>query len=157
MRCPFCRADNDRVIDSRSSDDSFAIRRRRECSACNRRFTTYERIEDLTIKVIKKDGSRVPFDREKIKQGLQKACWKRPVGEQQIEAVISAVENEIYREENNEVESQKLGELVMQQLQKLDQVAFVRFASVYREFKDARDFAQAIGEFENPSRKKPTP
>ena len=154
MRCPFCQSDNDRVIDSRSSEDSFAIRRRRECIECNRRFTTYERIEDLTIRVVKKDGSRVPFERDKIKQGLQKACWKRPIGEEQIEAVIAAIEEEIYREESNEVGSQRLGELVMQQLQQLDQVAYVRFASVYREFKDANDFVQAIGEFEATKRKK---
>ncbi|HZZ71881.1 MAG TPA: transcriptional regulator NrdR [Pirellulales bacterium] len=153
MRCPFCRCDNDRVIDSRASEDGFAIRRRRECE-CGRRFTTYERIEELTIKVIKKDGSRVPFDRIKIKQGLQKACWKRPISEDQIEAVVAAVENEIYRKENNEIESQELGAILMEHLRKLDQVAYVRFASVYREFKDARDFVQAIGQLEDQGRKK---
>ena len=154
MRCPICRTDNDRVIDSRASEDGFAIRRRRVCADCGRRFTTYERIEELTIKVIKKDGSRVPFDREKIKQGLQKACWKRPVSDEKIEAIVAGVENDIYRKENNEVESQELGELVMQHLRKIDQVAYVRFASVYREFKDARDFVQAIGQLEDQGRKK---
>ena len=154
MRCPFCRTDNDRVIDSRASEDGFAIRRRRVCADCGRRFTTYERIEELTIKVIKKDGSRVPFDREKIKQGLQKACWKRPVSDEKIEVIVAGVENDIYRKENNEVESQELGELVMQHLRKIDQVAYVRFASVYREFKDARDFVQAIGQLEDQGRKK---
>lgn len=144
MRCPFCRDDNDRVIDSRASEDGFAIRRRRECSSCSRRYTTYERVEEVSIKVIKKDGVRVPFDREKIKQGLSKACWKRPVSADQIEAVVAAVENDIYSNFDSEVESRYIGELVMQQLRQLDQVAFVRFASVYREFKDVRDFVEEL-------------
>lgn len=144
MRCPFCRDDNDRVIDSRASEDGFAIRRRRECLSCQRRYTTYERVEEVAIKVIKKDGVRVPFDREKIKQGLSKACWKRPVSADQIESVVSAVENDIYSNFDSEVESRYIGELVMQQLRQLDQVAFVRFASVYREFKDVRDFVDEL-------------
>jgi transcriptional repressor NrdR len=144
MQCPFCRVDNDRVIDSRASQDSFAIRRRRECLGCKRRFTTYERIEEPSVKVVKKDGGRVPFDREKIKQGLTKACWKRPVSGDQIEAVVTAVETDIYDKFDAEVETRYLGELVMQHLRKLDQVAFVRFASVYREFKDVRDFVEEL-------------
>jgi transcriptional repressor NrdR len=144
MRCPFCRSDNDRVIDSRASQDGFAIRRRRECLSCKRRYTTYERIEELNVKVVKKDGVRVPFDRNKIKRGLEKACWKRPVSDDQIEAIVTAVENDMYTNFDAEVESQYLGELVMQHLRKLDQVAYVRFASVYREFQDAHDFVEEL-------------
>jgi transcriptional repressor NrdR len=144
MKCPFCRLDNDRVIDSRSSEDSYAIRRRRECLACRRRYTTYERIEEPAIKVVKKDGVRVPFEREKIKQGLEKACWKRPVSNEQMEAIVTAVENDVHANFDTEVGSQYLGELVMGHLRKVDQVAFVRFASVYREFKDVRDFVDEL-------------
>lgn len=145
MRCPFCRVDNDRVIDSRASQDGFAIRRRRECLACRRRYTTYERIEETAIKVVKKDGVRDAFQREKIKKGLEKACWKRPVSDEQIEAVVSAIEADVYANFDTEVESRYLGEMVMKQLRQLDQVAFVRFASVYREFEDVRDFVEELG------------
>lgn len=145
MNCPFCRVDNDRVIDSRASEDGMAIRRRRECLDCKRRFTTYERIEEPAIKVVKKDGTRVPFERDKIKRGLEKACWKRPVSDEQIEAIVNSVQSELMAKFENEVESRWLGELVMQHLRKLDQVAFVRFASVYREFKDVRDFVDELG------------
>lgn len=144
MKCPFCRVDNDRVIDSRASDDGLAIRRRRECLACRRRYTTYERIEESLIKVVKKDGVRVPFERDKLKRGLEKACWKRPISDEQIEAVVSAVEDEVYANFDTEVESRYLGELLMKHLAQLDQVAYVRFASVYREFKDARDFVHEL-------------
>lgn len=144
MKCPFCRVDNDRVIDSRASEDGSAIRRRRECLDCKRRYTTYERIEETSLKVIKKDGGRVPFERDKIKRGLERACWKRPISEEQIEAVVTAVESDVYANFDSEVPSQYLGELVMQMLGKLDQVAFVRFASVYREFKDVRDFVEEL-------------
>ncbi|MEX2187188.1 MAG: transcriptional regulator NrdR [Pirellulales bacterium] len=144
MRCPYCHVDNDRVIDSRASQEGYAIRRRRECLACKRRYTTYENIEDLAIKVVKKDGSRVPLDREKIRRGLEKACWKRPVSDEQIEAVVAAVEHEVFTAYEHEVESRSLGDLVMKHLRDLDQVAFVRFASVYREFKDVSDFAQEL-------------
>lgn len=144
MRCPFCHLDNDRVIDSRASGDGYAIRRRRECLSCKRRYTTYENIEEATIKVIKKDGSRVPLDRDKIKRGLERACWKRPISAEQIEAVVAAVEHDVFTKFDSEVESRYVGELVMKQLRELDQVAFVRFASVYREFKDVRDFVQEL-------------
>lgn len=144
MRCPFCRNDNDRVIDSRASDDGFSIRRRRECLSCKRRYTTYERLEEMNIKVVKKGGEREPFSRQKISSGLSKACWKRPISDDQIEAIIAAVETEIYAEFDNEVDSRALGELVMKHLGALDQVAFVRFASVYREFKDVRDFVDEL-------------
>ena len=144
MKCPFCRVDQDRVLDTRGSQDGYAIRRRRECLHCKRRYTTYEQIEELGLKVVKKDGVRVPFDREKIRVGLEKACWKRPISSEQIEAIVSAVENQIYTDFESEVDSQALGELVMQHLRLLDQVAFVRFASVYREFKDVRDFVEEL-------------
>jgi transcriptional repressor NrdR len=145
MRCPYCRQDNDRVIDSRASQDGFATRRRRECISCHRRYTTYEKIEEPAVKVIKKDGTRVPFERDKIKRGLERACWKRPVSDDQLESIVSAVENEVYELADAEVESDALGEMVMKRLRQLDQVAYVRFASVYRQFQDARDFVHELG------------
>ncbi|HEY4761570.1 MAG TPA: transcriptional regulator NrdR [Thermoguttaceae bacterium] len=144
MKCPFCHEDNDRVIDTRASEDGFATRRRRECLGCKRRYTTYEHIEGTTVKIIKKDGSREPFDRSKIKQGLEKACWKRPISDAQLEKVVSDVENEIDANFEAEVESRQIGELVIRRLRELDQVAYVRFASVYRQFKDARDFVDEL-------------
>ena len=144
MLCPFCRTDNDRVIDSRSGDDGASIRRRRECLACRRRFTTYERLERQTLAVVKKGGVREPFDRDKIKRGLAKACWKRPVTEDDIEAAVSALEGELYGAYESEVPSRVIGERLMDLLRELDQVAFVRFASVYREFKDVRDFVDEL-------------
>lgn len=144
MKCPYCRADNDRVIDSRASEEGLAIRRRRECIACGRRYTTHERVEDTTIKVVKKDGVREPFDRAKLERGLAKACWKRPVGSDEIEAVVAAIEADVYSKFESEVESRYLGERLMDALRQLDQVAFVRFASVYREFKDVRDFVDEL-------------
>jgi len=144
MKCPSCQSDNDRVIDSRTSQDGFAIRRRRECLACRRRYTTYERIERRVIKVVKKDGSREPFARNKIKQGLEKACEKRPISEDQLEAVVAAAENDIEANFESEVESRYLGELVMRHLRDLDQVAYVRFASVYRQFEDVQDFLSEL-------------
>lgn len=140
MKCPYCRVDNDRVIDSRASQEGLAIRRRRECVNCGRRFTTYERPEETTIKVIKRDGSRVPFEREKIKRGLERACWKRPISSRQIESTTIDIENEVYQQFESEVQSRQLGELVMRYLRDLDGVAFVRFASVYRQFNDVYDF-----------------
>jgi len=144
MKCPYCRADNDRVIDSRASEDNFAIRRRRECLACRRRYTTYERIEETGLKVIKKNGTRMPFERDKLKRGLEKACWKRPISDEQIEGVVSAVEADVFVHFDAEVESEYLGELLMKHLLQLDQVAYVRFASVYRKFQDVRDFVEEL-------------
>lgn len=132
------------MIDSRASQDGAAIRRRRECLSCDRRYTTYERPEETTIKVVKKDGSRAPFDREKIQKGLERACWKRPISTRQIEATVEAIENDVYQGYETEIESAELGQLVMEHLRELDQVAFVRFASVYREFKDAQDFVEEL-------------
>jgi transcriptional repressor NrdR len=144
MKCPSCQSDNDRVIDSRASQDGYAIRRRRQCLDCKRRYTTYERVEGPAFKVVKKDGSREPYDRLKIKQGLEKACWKRPVSDAQIEAILVTLENDLESRIDAEVESRLLGELVMQQLRELDEVAYVRFASVYRQFKDLRDFVDEL-------------
>jgi transcriptional repressor NrdR len=155
MRCPFCHVDNDRVIDSRASQEGYAIRRRRECLGCKRRYTTYENIEDLAIKVVKKDGSRVPLDREKIRRGLERACWKRPVSDEQIEAIVAAVEHEVFTNFDTEVDSRVLGDLVMKHLREVDQVAFVRFASVYREFKDVSDFAQELQHMLSEKRRSP--
>jgi len=144
MKCPFCQADNDRVIDSRASEDGFATRRRRECLACKRRYTTYERVERTVMKVVKKDGARVPFDRNKLKLGLEKACWKRPISNARLEAIVSEIENHIEANFDSEVESRYVGELVMQHLRELDQVAYVRFASVYRQFEDVQDFVDEL-------------
>lgn len=144
MRCPFCRHDNDRVIDSRASNDGASIRRRRECLNCNRRYTTYERPEETTIKVVKKDGSRAPFSREKIQRGLERACWKRSISSRQIERAVDAIENDVYQNFETEIESRELGLLVMEHLKELDEVAFVRFASVYRQFNDVQDFFEEL-------------
>lgn len=144
MKCPFCRTDNDRVCDSRACQDGFSIRRRRQCLKCRRRYTTYERIEESTIKVVKRDGSRVPFSRDKIRHGLERACWKRPIGDRDIERTVAAIENDVYTSFDLEIESRRLGELVMEHLRELDEVAFVRFASVYRQFADAGDFVDEI-------------
>ncbi|MDH3716917.1 MAG: transcriptional regulator NrdR [Planctomycetota bacterium] len=154
MKCPFCRLDNDRVIDSRGGQDGFVIRRRRECLSCQRRYTTYERVEEHPVKVIKKDGARVLFERDKIQRGIEKACWKRPVSNEQIEAVLADIENDIYTNFDNEVESRYLGEMIMQHLRQLDQVAYVRFASVYREFQDVHDFVDELQPMLNESKPK---
>jgi transcriptional repressor NrdR len=141
--CPFCKHDETKVIDSRGSQE-FVIRRRRECLKCERRFTTYEKIEESPLKVIKKDGSRVPFDRTKIRDGIEKACWKRPVSEETIERIVSDIEVDLYENFEREVPSRYIGEKVMDALRHVDQVAFVRFASVYREFKDVNDFVEEL-------------
>lgn len=143
MMCPFCKHDETKVIDSRGSQE-FVIRRRRECLKCERRFTTYEKIEDSPLKVVKKDGSRVPFDRTKIRDGIEKACWKRPVSEETIERIVSDIEVDLYENFEREVPSRYVGEKVMDALRTVDQVAFVRFASVYRDFKDVTDFVEEL-------------
>jgi transcriptional repressor NrdR len=146
MRCPYCRADNDRVIDSRAHEGGHAIRRRRLCQDCRRRYTTYERVEESTIRVIKKDGVRVPFDREKLKRGMERACWKRPIREEQLDEIVTAIENQICDSMESEIESRQLGQMIMEQLRGVDQVAYVRFASVYREFNDANDFVEELND-----------
>ncbi|MCA9231365.1 MAG: transcriptional repressor NrdR [Planctomycetales bacterium] len=155
MKCPFCRMDNDRVIDSRACQDGFAIRRRRQCLKCKRRYTTYERIEESAIKVVKKDGSRVPFSRDKIKCGLERACWKRPISDRDIDRTVSGIENDVYSSFESEIDSRRLGELVMDHLRELDEVAFVRFASVYRQFADAGDFVDELRPFLSKTRQTP--
>ena len=143
MLCPFCQHDETKVIDSRTSQD-FSIRRRRQCLQCERRFTTYERIEESPVKVVKKDGARIPFDRAKIRFGIEKACYKRPVSDQQIDQLVADVEAAIYEDGLREVASRQIGEMVFNALRELDKVAFVRFASVYREFKDVNDFVDEL-------------
>ena len=143
MLCPFCREGESKVVDSRGSQD-FVIRRRRECLKCGRRFTTYEKMEESPLKVIKKDGSRVPFDREKIRSGLEKACYKRPISPDQIEQILDRVEHAVYETFEREVPSRYVGEQVCEALKLVDQVAFVRFASVYRSFQDVNDFVEEL-------------
>jgi transcriptional repressor NrdR len=140
MRCPYCKADQDRVIDSRATSDGYSIRRRRECEQCSRRFTTYERMEEAPLRVVKKDGSRVPFDRNQIYKGMLKACEKRPVSMEDLDNITSSIERKLSEMFDREVGSKYIGQLVMEELKKLDQVAYVRFASVYREFKDVEQF-----------------
>ncbi|HEX4620430.1 MAG TPA: transcriptional regulator NrdR [Myxococcaceae bacterium] len=140
MRCPFCRDPDNKVIDSRESHEGSVIRRRRECLRCQRRFTTYERVEELTPLIVKKDGRREAFDREKLLAGLKKACEKRPVSVDQLEDAISEIERQLQGMGEKEVRSSFLGEEVMRRLQELDEVAYVRFASVYRSFHDIAEF-----------------
>ena len=149
MHCPFCRTDDTRVIDSRSTQDG-AIRRRRECLTCVRRFTTYEKIEESPLRVVKKDGSRTPFRREKIIRGLEQACYKRPVSQDDITKLVALVESDLYETFDREIPSQMIGEAVMDRLRDLDGVAYVRFASVYREFEDVSDFSVEIEDLPRP-------
>lgn len=144
MRCPYCGHLEDKVVDSREAGDGQATRRRRECLGCSRRFTTYERIEEIMPAVVKKDGRREPFDRKKILEGLTRACQKRPVSAARIEALVSAVERQIQELGEKEVPSRVVGEAVMTRLRDLDPVAFVRFASVYRAFEDVGDFMSEL-------------
>ncbi len=146
MKCPFCRRDNDKVIDSRSCEGGFVIRRRRTCQSCDRRYTTYERITEVDIKVVKKNGAREPFQTDKIRNGLKRACWKRPVTNEQLESLIAKVEQEVVTkfEQVDEIGSFELGRIVMDELFELDQVAYVRFASVYRQFSGAQDFVSEV-------------
>lgn len=145
MQCPYCGQDDDKVVDSRSSDGGRVVRRRRQCLDCRKRFTTYERIEDtVRLTVVKKDGSRVPYDRNKILAGLQAACYKRPVSERDLLDVIEATEEEIFRHFEKELPSSFIGDKVSQHLRAIDQVAYVRFASVYRSFQDVGEFIEEV-------------
>ena len=144
MKCPFCGDDNTRVIDSRPADDNEAIRRRRQCAECGKRFTTYEKVETIPLIVIKKDKNRETYDRSKIESGVVRSCHKRPVSVDQIEACVDEIENKIFNLGVREIESEKIGEIVMDQIRDLDQVAYVRFASVYRQFKDADTFMSEL-------------
>ncbi len=159
MRCPYCHVDGkDRVIDSRPVEDGAAIRRRRVCESCNRRYTTYERIEDtVRLTVIKKDGTRIPYDRNRIMTGIQKACYKRPISSELISKMVDAVEEEVSRTFAREVPSQSIGECVMKHLRRVDPIAYVRFASVYREFQDVRQLVdEAQDAFKRSQEEDPT-
>lgn len=144
MKCPFCDHENTRVIDSRPAEDNNSIRRRRVCDECGKRFTTYEKIETIPLIIIKKDNNREAYDRAKIEAGVLRACHKRPVSAQQITTLVDEVENEIFNREEREIPSGTIGELVMNKLKDLDAVAYVRFASVYREFKDVNTFMDEL-------------
>lgn len=144
MKCPFCSHENTRVIDSRPAEDNNSIRRRRVCDECGKRFTTYEKIETIPLIIIKKDNNREAYDRAKIEAGVLRACHKRPVSAQQIATLVDEVENEIFNREEREIPSGTIGELVMNKLKDLDAVAYVRFASVYREFKDVNTFMDEL-------------
>lgn len=144
MKCPYCSNDNTRVIDSRPADDNASIRRRRICDDCNKRFTTYEKVETIPLIIIKKDNNREAYDRSKIESGVLRACHKRPVSVAQITNLVDEVENEISQMEEKEIPSDIIGELVMNKLKDLDAVAYVRFASVYREFKDVNTFMDEL-------------
>lgn len=146
MRCPYCDQNDDRVVDSRESKDGGTIRRRRECLACGRRFTSYEQIEDIPYMVVKNDGSREEFDRRKLLSGLRKACEKRPVSAKQLDAVVDDIESDLHDREEREMSTREIGERVMKALRELDQVAYVRFASVYRRFDDVDSFVQELQE-----------
>ena len=144
MKCPFCNQDNTRVVDSRPADDNTAIRRRRMCDACGKRFTTYEKVETIPLIVIKKDQNREQFDRSKIEAGVLRACHKRPVSAEQIHRLVDDVETEVFNLEEREIPSSVIGEIVMDKLKDLEAVAYVRFASVYREFKDVNTFMSEL-------------
>lgn len=144
MKCPFCNQDNTRVVDSRPADDNTAIRRRRMCDACGKRFTTYEKVETIPLIVIKKDQNREQFDRSKIEAGVLRACHKRPVSAEQIHRLVDDVETEVFNLEEREIPSSVIGEIVMDKLKDLEAVAYVRFASVYREFKDVSTFMDEL-------------
>lgn len=144
MNCPFCQHADSSVIDSRLSKEGAIIRRRRECDACKKRFTTYERVDELLPLIIKKDGRREPYDRKKMALGIQKACEKRPVSAETIEEVIDRIEREIQELGEKEIPSKEIGERIMKELHRLDQVAYVRFASVYRQFKDINEFMDEL-------------
>ncbi len=145
MRCPYCKQDDDRVVNSRPSADGSYVKRRRECNGCGRRYTTYERIEESVLRVVKKDGTREDFSLQKLLTGLNKACYKRPISAETIKELAEGVERELHRQYEGEVPSVTIGELVMSELAERDQVAYIRFASVYREFKDVSDFMAEAG------------
>ncbi len=144
MKCPYCNKENTRVIDSRPAEDGLSIRRRRECDECGKRFTTYEKIETIPLVVIKKDNTREPYDREKIASGVFRSCHKRPISVAQINELVDEIETAIYNREDKEIPSTVIGEMVMDKLRDMDPVAYVRFASVYREFKDVSTFMDEL-------------
>jgi transcriptional repressor NrdR len=149
MNCPFCNFSETKVIDSRPTEEGQAIRRRRECLQCGKRFTTYEKIEKIPLIVVKKDGNRQPYDRNKILNGILKACEKRPVSLNEIEEIVNEIEKELYNSMEKEITSQKIGQMVMERLKKVDEVSYVRFASVYRQFKDINTFMEELNKLLN--------
>lgn len=149
MRCPYCGHEDTQVKDSRPSDDASAIRRRRFCAACGNRFTTFERVQLRDLTVLKSDGRRVPFDRDKLAKSLRIACRKRPVDDERIERMINAIQRRLEMETEAEIPSRRIGEMVMETLREVDQVAYVRFASVYRNFSEAKDFQAFLGDLDN--------
>lgn len=144
MKCPFCNFPDSKVVDSRPTDEGTSIRRRRECLQCLKRFTTYETVERLPLMLIKRDGTREPYDRNKLLAGVMKACEKRPVPQARLEQLVDTVEQKLFGTLETEVSSQKIGEMVMEELKKIDEVAYVRFASVYRQFKDINTFLEEL-------------
>lgn len=145
MKCPFCNEADTKVIDSRPADDNCSIRRRRQCERCGKRFTTYEKLETLPLMIIKKDDSREVYDRSKLEMGILHSCHKRPVSPRQMDSMVNGIETQIFNLEEKEISSSTIGELVMKKLKEVDEVAYVRFASVYREFKDVNTFIDEIG------------
>ena len=154
MKCPYCGVIEDKVIDSRPTEEGYAIRRRRECISCTRRFTTYEKVEDLPLMVVKKDMSRQPFDREKLMAGLSKACEKRPISRLQLEAVVDEIEGKIYGLMHKEMSTTEIGAMIMEGLKKMDDVAYVRFASVYKQFTDVSSFMKELEKMISQEKKK---
>ena len=150
MRCPFCNRDNSKVVDSRPVEDTNSIRRRRMCESCGKRFTTYEKVETIPLSVIKKDQTREPYDRAKIQGGILRACYKRPIPVEKIEMTIDSIEGDIFDSADREIPGTRIGEIVMEHLKDLDAVAYVRFASVYREFKDVSTFMDELKKFMEP-------
>lgn len=144
MKCPYCNMESTKVVDSRAADDNTSIRRRRQCETCGKRFTTYEKVETFPLMVIKKDNTREPFDPGKIEAGIVRACHKRPVSMEQVNTLVNEVENVIFSMDTKEILSSTIGELVMDKMKSLDEVAYVRFASVYREFTDVNTFAEEL-------------
>jgi transcriptional repressor NrdR len=155
MKCPYCGYKEDKVVDSRATAGEQAIRRRRECLKCGKRFTTYEYIEEVSLMVVKKDGRREPFDRKKILAGVIRACEKRPISMEKMEEIITQVERAIQRKSDREVPSSRIGELVMERLKVLDDVAYVRFASVYRQFKDLGQFMEELKDILGKEKRRP--
>ena len=149
MKCPFCNQDNTRVVDSRPVEDTNSIRRRRLCDSCGRRFTTYEKVETIPLTVIKKNLNREQYSRTKLMDGIRRACYKRPIPSEKLEEMMDSIEGDIFKTEEKEISSTKIGEIVMNHLKDLDSVAYVRFASVYREFKDVSTFMDELKKFMN--------
>ena len=149
MKCPFCGEENTKVIDSRPAEENNSIRRRRQCEVCGKRFTTYEKVETIPLIIIKKDDNREPYDRSKIERGIVRSCHKRPVSYDQIVSTVEEIEAEIFNKEEKEISSNEIGEIVMDKIKEIDQVAYVRFASVYREFKDVNTFMDELKKFLN--------